>query len=63
MHVNQVMWYEANIGIIWETSDRCCIRRKVIHKEVTAGGRFDLFLDSGERNILMAGRCQYKNCK
>ena len=34
------------IRTIWETSHRCCIMRKVIHKEVTAGGRFDFFLDS-----------------
>ena len=46
MHVNQVIWHEKNIGTIWETSHRCCIMRKVIHKEVTAAGRFDCFLDS-----------------
>ena len=28
------------------TSHRCCIMRKVICKEVTAGGRFDSFLVS-----------------
>ena len=46
MHVNQVIWHEKNIGTMWETSHRYCIMRKVIHKEVTAGGRFDSFLDS-----------------
>ena len=29
------------------TSHRCYIMRKVICEEVTAGGRFDSFLDSG----------------
>ena len=43
MHVNQVIWHEENIGTIWETSHRCCLMRKVIKKEVTAGGRFDFF--------------------
>ena len=47
MHVNQVIWHEENIGTIWETSHRCCIMRRVIHKEITAGGKFDFFLDSG----------------
>ena len=47
MHVHQVIWHEENIGIIWEASHRCCIMRKVIHKEVTTGGRFNFFLDSG----------------
>ena len=27
------------------TSDRCCLMRKVICKNVTAGGRYDFFLD------------------
>ena len=46
MHVNQVIWHEENIRKIWETSQRCCIMRKVIHKEGTARGRFDYILDS-----------------
>jgi len=46
MPVNQVIWHEENIRTIWETSRRCCIMRKVIHKEVTVGGRLDFFLDS-----------------
>ena len=28
------------------TSQRCCIARKVMGKEVTTGGRFDFFMDS-----------------
>ena len=42
-HVNEVVWHEENGGTIWEPSHRCCIVRKVIRKEVTAGGRFDFF--------------------
>ena len=45
MHVSQVIWGEENIGAIWKTSHRRCILRKAIRKEVTAGGRFDFFLD------------------
>ena len=51
MHENKFVWHEKNIGTIWETSHRCCIMRKVIHTEVTAGGRFDFFLDSDNNNI------------
>ena len=36
-----------NGGTTWETSHRGCIMRKVVSKEVTAGGGFDFFLDSG----------------
>ena len=35
-----------NGGTTWETSHQCCIMRKVICKEVVAGGMFDFFLDS-----------------
>ena len=45
-HVNQVVCHEENIGTIWETSNGCCVMNKAIHKEVTAGGRFNFFLDS-----------------
>ena len=31
------------------TSHECCIMRKVICKEVTAGGRFESVLNSGNR--------------
>ena len=41
-----MLWHEENIGTIWKTSHRCCIMRKAIHRKVTAGGRFDFFLDS-----------------
>ena len=46
MHVNQVILYEENIGPQWETSRQCCVMRKVICKEVTAGRRFNFLLDS-----------------
>ena len=38
------MW--GNGGATWETSYRCCIMKKVIRKEVGAGGGFDCFLDA-----------------
>ena len=47
MHVDEVFCHGENGGTTWQTSHRGCIMRKVISKEVTAGGRFDLFLDSG----------------
>ena len=53
MHVNQVIWHEGNIGTIWDTSYRCCIMRKVIHKEVTARGGFDFFVDSGLTPLIL----------
>ena len=46
MLVNRVIWHEENTGTIWEISHQCCIMRKVIHKEVTTGGRFDIILDT-----------------
>ena len=46
MHVDEVIWRGENGGTIWETSHRCCTMRKVRSKEVTAGGRFDFYLDS-----------------
>ena len=46
MHVNQAIWHGENTRTIWEASHRCCITRKVIHKEVTAGGRCDFIVDS-----------------
>ena len=46
LHVNEEILNEKNGGTIPEPSHRCCIVRKVISKKVTAGGRFDLFLDS-----------------
>ena len=47
MHVDEVLCHGENGGATWETSHRGCIMRKVESKEVTAGGRFDFFLDSG----------------
>ena len=46
MHANEVVWYEGNGGTKWETSNLCCIMRKVMLKEVAAGGRFEFFLGS-----------------
>ena len=37
-----------NGGATWDTSHRGCIMRKVLSKEVTAGRRFDFFLDSAQ---------------
>ena len=60
MHVDEVLCYEENGGATWETSHGGCIMRKVVSKEVTAGGRFDFFLDSENMNgtgILMLQSC------
>ena len=46
MHVDDVFCYEENGGATWETSHWGYIMRKVVSKELTAGGRFDFFLDS-----------------
>ena len=46
MHANEVSWHGEDGRTIWETSYRCCIMRKIIHKEVTTRGKLDLFLDS-----------------
>ena len=43
VHANEVLWHGENGGTTWEASHQCCIMRKVIHKEVGAGGRFDFF--------------------
>ena len=47
MHVDEVLCHGENGGATCETSHQGCIMRKVISKAVTAGGRFDFFLDSG----------------
>ena len=49
MHVDEALCQGGNGGATWETSHRGCILRKVVSKEVTAGGRFDFFLDSASR--------------
>ena len=46
MHVDEVFCHGENGLAAWETSHRGCIMRKGLCKEVTAGGRFDFFLDS-----------------
>ena len=46
MHVDEVLCHGENGGATWETSNRGCRMRKVVSKEVTAGGRFDFFPDS-----------------
>ena len=43
MHINQMIWHGENIGTIWEISHECCIMKRVIYKDVTAGERFDFF--------------------
>ena len=47
MRVDEVLCHGENGGATRETSHRGCIMRKAVSKEVTAGGRFDFFLDSG----------------
>ena len=46
VHVNEAIWLEENGGTTWETLHRRCTMKKVIHKEDTARGRFDNFVDS-----------------
>ena len=47
MLVDEMLWH-WEIGVTaWETSHRCWIMRKVIRKEVGAGGRFDFFWPLG----------------
>ena len=50
MHVDEVLCHGENGGATCETSHQGCIMRKVISKAVTAGGRFDFFLDSAQSN-------------
>ena len=38
MHVDEVFYHGENGGATWKTSHRGCIMRKVVSKEVTAGG-------------------------
>ena len=46
MHTNEVIWHKENGKTKWESSCRWCIMRKVIRKEVDAGGGLDFILDS-----------------
>ena len=55
-----MLCHGENGGAAWETSHCDCIMRKVVSKEVTAGGRFDFFLDSefymlNDLNTMLAG--------
>ena len=43
MYADEVLCHGENEGATWDTSHRGCTMRKVISKEVTAGGRFDFF--------------------
>ena len=54
MHLNQEILHEENGEAKFETSNRCCIVRMVIRKEVTTGGRFNFFLDSGPYKSIRA---------
>ena len=45
MHVDEVLCHGEKGGATWETSHRGCIMRKVVSKQVPAGGRFDFFQD------------------
>ena len=49
MNVDEVLCHGKNGGATWETSHQGCIMRKVVSKEVTAGGRLDFFLDSEDK--------------
>ena len=52
MHVDEVLWDGEDWGgAAWESSHRCCVMRKVMRKEMVAGGRFDFFLGSGRSHI------------
>ena len=46
MHASDLIQHEDTSGTIRETSHQCYIMRKAMSKEVGAGGRFDIFLDS-----------------
>ena len=46
MHASDLIQHEDTSGTSRETSHQCYIMRKAMSKEVGAGGRFDIFLDS-----------------
>ena len=46
MHASDLIQHEDTSGTTRETSHQCYIMRKAMSKEVGAGGRFDIFLDS-----------------
>ena len=49
MHASDLIQHEDTSGTTRETSHQSCIMRKAMSKEVGAGGRFDIFLDSAKR--------------
>ena len=59
MHVDEVLCHGENGEATWETSHRGCTMRKIIGKEVTAGGRFDLFLDSGSMRLICPPKSRF----
>ena len=52
MHASDLIQHEDTSGTTRETSHQCCIMRKAMSKEVGAGGRFDIFLDSATCNLV-----------
>ena len=63
MHASDVIQHEDTSGTTRETS-HCCIMRKAMSKEVGAGERFDIFLDSvshGHIITIMANIAFYLN--
>ena len=57
MHASDLIQHEDTSGTTRETSHQCCIMRKAMSKEVGAGGRFDIFLDSGKIVPRVSERC------
>ena len=57
MHVDEGLCQVENGEATWETSHRGCILRKVVNIEVTAGGRFDFFLDSDFSEVFTPRLC------
>ena len=53
MHASDLIQHEDTSGTTRETSHQCYIMRKAMSKEVGAGERFDIFLDSGEKKATL----------
>ena len=51
MYVDEVLCHGENGGATWDTSHRACIMRKVLSKEVTAGGLCTIVMFSFELPI------------
>ena len=61
MHASDLIQHEDTSGTTRETSHQCCIMRKAMRKEVGAGGRFDIFLDSVlSDNMLLSHKANSK---